>query len=65
VSPFSTAPGIVQKRSQIDSPRPSSRAAPSIWYDAVAAPKRKFAPKAPSPTAAEVAVAVIPSPPRP
>ncbi len=27
--------------SQIDGPRPSSRAAPSIWYEAVAAPKTK------------------------
>src|SRR3954470_13917729 len=34
------APGTRQKVSQIESPRPSSCAAPSIWYAAVAAPKR-------------------------
>ena len=28
---FTTAPGLCEKRSQIDSPRPSSRAAPSTW----------------------------------
>ena len=27
--------------SQMDGERPSSEAAPSIWYDAVAAPQRK------------------------
>ena len=41
VSPFFTLPGVWAKRSQIDSPRPSSFVAPSIWYEAVAAPQRK------------------------
>ena len=34
-------PGVAQKVSQIDGTRPSSCAAPSIWYDAVAAPNTK------------------------
>src|SRR3954454_14556197 len=41
VSPLRTLPGVAQKRSQTLSPRPSSFAAPSIWYDAVAAPQMK------------------------
>jgi hypothetical protein len=40
-SPLRTLPGVAQNRSQTLSPRPSSCAAPSIWYDAVAAPQRK------------------------
>src|ERR1700747_84635 len=43
VSPPRTLPGVAQNRSQTLSPRPSSWAAPSIWYDAVAAPQRKSA----------------------
>ena len=39
MSPLATAPGVAQKRSQIDSPRPSASTAPSIWNAAVAAPK--------------------------
>jgi len=35
-------PGVWEKRSQIDSPLPSSFHAPSIWYDAVAVPHTKF-----------------------
>jgi hypothetical protein len=38
VSPFTTAPGMRANASQIESVRPSSCAAPSIWYAAVAAP---------------------------
>jgi hypothetical protein len=40
-----TAPGIRQKASQMESVRPSAPVAPSIWYAAVAAPKRKSAGK--------------------
>src|SRR5450756_1058524 len=40
-SPPSTRPGVWLKVSQMDGPRPSSVTAPSIWYDAVAAPHRK------------------------
>ena len=39
VSPLATRPGSVVKRSQMLSPRPSSFAAPSVWYAAVAAPQ--------------------------
>src|SRR5688572_12089889 len=41
VSPFSTAPGRRLNVSQIEGDRPPSVTAPSIWYDAVAAPHRK------------------------
>src|SRR4051794_13780284 len=37
-----TAPGTRQNASQMESRRPSSCAAPSIWNAAVAAPNRKF-----------------------
>ena len=40
-----TAPGTRQKVSQMDGVRPSSATAPSIWYDAVAAPQTKPAGK--------------------
>src|SRR2546430_11079344 len=43
VSPLRTLPGVAQKRSQTLSLRPSSFAAPSIWYDAVAAPQTNSA----------------------
>src|SRR5215469_5236569 len=41
VSPRLILPGVCEKRSQIDSPLPSSFQAPSIWYDAVAVPHQK------------------------
>ena len=41
VSPFLILPGMVANRSQIDSPLPSSLAAPSIWAEAVATPQAK------------------------
>src|SRR5208282_3827237 len=41
VSPFLILPGVWQKRSQIDSPLPSSLHAPSIWYEALAVPHWK------------------------
>ena len=37
-------PGVAAKVSQIEGPRPSSVAAPSIWYAAVAAPKARVDP---------------------
>src|SRR5579872_4628488 len=40
VSPFLILPGVCANRSQIDSPLPSSFHAPSIWYEAVAAPQK-------------------------
>src|SRR5579872_1212177 len=40
VSPFLILPGVCAKRSQIDSPLPSSFHAPSIWYEAVAVPQK-------------------------
>src|SRR6478735_1778852 len=40
-SALMTAPGTRQNASQIESRRPSSWAAPSIWKAAVAAPNRK------------------------
>src|SRR5437588_7287255 len=42
VSRFLIFPGVCAKRSQIDSPLPSSFHAPSIWYEAVAVPQEKF-----------------------
>src|ERR1700741_345794 len=36
-------PGALQKRSQIDSARPSAVVAPSIWYAEVEQPQRKLA----------------------
>ena len=41
MSPFTTAPGTRANASQMESVRPSSWAAPSIWYAAVAAPNTK------------------------
>src|SRR4051794_23925364 len=41
VSPFSTRPGVSENASQTLGPRPSSAIAPSIWYEAVAAPQTK------------------------
>ena len=41
--PPTVRPGVWLKVSQIDGVRPSSVAAPSIWYAAVAAPHRKSA----------------------
>ena len=41
MSPFQVRPGVWLKVSQMEGPRPSSWAAPSIWYAAVAAPSRK------------------------
>src|SRR4028119_565526 len=41
VSPCSTLPGVWEKVSQIEGPLPPSFAAPSIWYEAVAAPHKK------------------------
>jgi len=41
VSPFHTFPGVRLKVSQIDGSRPSSAAAPSTWYAAVADPNVK------------------------
>ncbi len=41
MSPAAIAPGTRAKVSQIDGVRPSSATAPSIWYDAVAAPHKK------------------------
>src|SRR5688572_5878632 len=38
-------PGSLQKRSQMDSPLPSSRPAPSIWKEEVDTPQRKSAGK--------------------
>src|SRR5215212_10788137 len=38
-------PAVWLKASQIDSPRPPSRTAPSIWYAAVAAPHTQFSGK--------------------
>src|SRR5438552_11793634 len=38
VCPPWTAPFLAQNASQTPAPRPSSRAAPSIWYAAAAAP---------------------------
>ena len=43
--PSAIAPGWRQKRSQIDSPRPSSNAAPSICAALVATPQTKSAGK--------------------
>src|SRR5258706_12210745 len=43
LSPLRTFPGVAAKRSQTLSLRPSSFAAPSIWYDAVAAPQTNSA----------------------
>src|ERR1700722_3970759 len=43
VSPPRTLPGVWLNVSQIDGPRPSVVAAPSIWYAAVAAPQTKSA----------------------
>jgi hypothetical protein len=66
VSPLATLPGVRQKRSQMDSPRPSACVAPSIWNAAVAAPKRTLLaspPTAPSPLnfgAVKSVVSVIP-----
>src|SRR3712207_1048498 len=40
VSPWRTLPGVWEKVSQIEGPRPSSSTAPSIWYEAVAVPHR-------------------------
>ena len=47
-------PGVWENVSQIEGDRPSSEAAPSIWYAAVAAPQRKPGGKA---TASEAAAA--------
>ena len=58
MSPFATAPGTRANVSQMDGERPSSEAAPSIWYDAVAAPQRKPGGKL---TASVVAVAGRPT----
>src|ERR1044071_799027 len=44
MSPFElllTLPGVCEKVSQIDGPRPSSLTAPSTWYEAVAVPQIK------------------------
>ena len=41
VSPSNTAPFFLQNVSQTDGPRPSSLAAPSTWYEAVATPQTK------------------------
>jgi hypothetical protein len=41
VSPFQTLPGVWEKVSQMEGPRPSSSKAPSTWYDAVAEPNVK------------------------
>src|SRR5260370_6203053 len=46
VSRFLIFPGVCAKRSQIDSPLPSSFHAPSIWYEAVAVPQKKVLGKA-------------------
>src|SRR5258707_4316454 len=43
LSPLRTFPGVAAKRSHTLSLRPSSFAAPSIWYDAVAAPQTNSA----------------------
>src|SRR3712207_2016073 len=40
VSPWRTSPGVWEKVSQMEGPRPSSFTAPSIWYEAVAVPHR-------------------------
>src|SRR3712207_3714105 len=40
VSPWRTLPGVWEKVSQMEGPRPSSSTAPSIWYEAVAAPHK-------------------------
>src|SRR5258708_34973013 len=42
LSRFLIFPGVCAKWSQIDSPLPSSFHAPSIWYEAVAVPQKKF-----------------------
>ena len=41
MSPFETLPGVWLNVSQMLGLRPSSAAAPSIWYDAVAVPNVK------------------------
>src|SRR3712207_9582337 len=41
VSPWRTLPGVCEKVSQMEGPRPSSSTAPSIWYEAVAVPHKK------------------------
>src|SRR3954451_5737657 len=51
-SPLCTLPGVAQKVSQMDRPRPSRSTPPSIWYADVAAPHRKPAGKAASATRA-------------
>ena len=48
-------PGVWENVSQIEGDRPSSEAAPSIWYAAVAAPQRKPGGKATAPGAAGAA----------
>ena len=63
MSPSTTAPGTRQKVSQMEAVRPSSVAAPSIWYAAVAAPHRNPAGKARSaagPAVGRVLRSVIP-----
>src|SRR3712207_3082971 len=42
VSPWRTLPGVWEKVSQIEGPRPSSSIASSIWYEAVAVPHKKL-----------------------
>jgi len=42
LSPLRIAPGRRAKRSQMDSPFPSAKAAPSIWGAAAETPQTKF-----------------------
>ena len=48
-------PGVWENVSQIEGDRPSSEAAPSIWYAAVALPQRKPGGKATTPALAAAA----------
>ena len=56
-----TAPGVWENVSQIDGVRPSSATAPSIWYDAVAAPHTKPSGKRAERSGAVVVCSDVPS----